>query len=208
MYSVLIDGERCELEGHAPESLKDLLNYLITSLSEKHRAIVHLSIDGLVVEDFDEPGLQGLSLERIQTIEIDTENPRTLSIQILYEVAKYLARIADQMPVIAEMIQSRDEKGAFERLQEVLGTWIEINRGLSNAAVALGVNFNELILKGKSMSSVHEGVRALLDSAAVSLEQANYLELSDNLEYDLAPKLRELQECVYQMITVAEKKPN
>ncbi|HNT33819.1 MAG TPA: hypothetical protein PKH07_02355 [bacterium] len=208
MYKVLVDGEHWDHQSSVVADLKGLLVHLTESISAKHRAIVRMAVDGLELEGLDDMRLEGLSLDSVQTIEVNTENPRTLSIQILYEVAKYLARIADEMPVVAEMIQSRDEKGAFERLQEVLGTWIEINRGLSNAAVALGINFDEMVIKGRSMSSVHKDVRTSLDAAAQSLEQASYLELSDNLEYELAPKLRHLQECVYQMITIAEKRLN
>jgi len=58
------------------------------------------------------------------------------------------------------------------------------------------------------VSGLQDEIRECLDTSVRFLEQGNYVELSDMLEYELAPKLLEMQEGVYRMINVAERKLN
>ena len=203
---ILIDNEPLEFTYERVSSLAQLLSVLSKEVNNNHRIILEIKVDGQVLDGMEDPRIGKMNLSDVAKLEISTENPRVLSIHILYECAKHIGKISHGLESVAEEIQSRREQQAFDRLQEALGAWIEINEGISNAATVLGIDFDEFLLKGDPLKTVQQDIQKSLNEAAQTLQEENYLEFSDILEFDLAPKLQNIQEGLYRIITVSEKK--
>ena len=173
---------------------------------DRHRVITGIVVDGQNYQALDSQELAGLDPGAIGNLEVGTENPRSLSISILYDTARYLPRLSRGFEQVAELVQRREETPAMDLLQECLSTWMELTTGMRGAMITLGLDLEEITLGENNLANVYEDILELLAEVSEVMEDGDLLDLSDLLEYEVAPRLLEVQEGIYHMINLAERK--
>ncbi len=173
---------------------------------EKHRVITGVVVDGKNYQGLDSQELAGRDPAQIARLEVGTENPRTLSITILYDTARYMPRLSNGFERTADLIQRREEQQAMELLQECLSTWMELTQGMKGSMITLGLDLEEVELGETNLGVIYEEILDLLGEVNEAMEEGDLLDLSDLLEYEVSPRLLQVEEGLYRMINVAERK--
>jgi hypothetical protein len=204
IMKIHFDGKPVEVG--AFKAFEEYAQALEDLAQERYRVITEIKADGRTYQALDSKELTALNPKEISLLEIGTENPRSLSISILYDTARYMPRLSSAFERIAEKIQRHDETSAMEVLQECTSTWLELNSGLNGARTTLGLDFEEIMLGENSLAEIYNEVLDLLGEIQEVLEDNEMLELSDLLEYELAPRMLKMEEGIYQLINVAERK--
>ena len=204
---------RLTVDGHIKEAgtgktLVELLEEITKEVKKDRRIIIKIVINEREIPGAIGKDLLQKSIDEIEKLDIETAEPRKLSIDILYESARIMPKLAEGLGKISENIQAHEENKAMTLLHDCLQSWIEINQGIKGASIALGLDFKEILVEDTNLDAIQDEMQSLLDTASDALKREDYLEFSDVLEYEMAPKLRLIEGGLYKMIKEAEKELN
>ncbi|MBE7557540.1 hypothetical protein HS125_00760 [bacterium] len=201
---ILFDNQAVDLGPFA--TFPEYAEALERRAQERRRVITGVVVDGRNYHGLDSRELAGRDPAQVARLEISTENPRKLGITILYDTARYMPRLANGFSRVAEQIQRREEQSAMELLQECLSTWMELTQGMKGSMITLGLDLEEVELGETNLGVIYEEILDLLSDVTDAMEEGDYLDLSDLLEYEVAPRLLSVEEGLYRMINLAERK--
>ena len=203
---LIVDGQ--EKESQSGKTLVQVLEESTKEAKSRNRIIINIKIDRKEIPGAIGKDLLQKSVDEIEVLELGTAEPRKLSIEILYESARIMPRLADGLNQIAENIQAHEENKALTLLHDCLQSWIEINQGIKGASIALGLDFKDISIEETNLEKVQMEIQDFLDTASNALKKEDYLEFSDLLEYEISPRLRQVERGLYEMIKEAEKELN
>lgn len=201
---ILFDNEMVVLGPFS--TFPEYVEALESLAQSRHRVITGVVVDGRNYQTLDCQELCDRDPAQIVRLEVGTENPRTLSITILYDTARYMPRLSSGLEKVADLLQRREEPQALELLQECLSTWMELTQGMRGSMITLGLDPEEVELGESNLGLVYEEILDFLSDVTEAMEDGDYGELSDLLEYEVAPRLLAVEEGIYRMIHLAERK--
>ncbi len=204
---IIIDGEEREFELEQENNLSDIIKNIYMTVTKSKKAIAEIQLNGALFTG-NESIAEKIPISEINTLNITTCSPRDLAIAILYESARHMPRLADGISAVSTFLQARDLDKAMSMLQQCAGAWMDINAALSTVEQATGIDSNIVMVKDKSMAILHSEILHLLRHSLEALEKDDIVHLSDLFEYELAPKIKEEEEAIYEMISIAERQLN
>lgn len=204
---VRVDGEK---HGDAAsDNGKGTVAEAVARISEEtarqHRLVTRVKVDGQEYAIPDDPALTQIPASQVAVLELFTEPSRKVAIRVLYEAARHIPRVGEGLVRVSEQIQAREVPDAMRLFTECLTTWEDLNQGIQNAAMTVGVTYAEVEVDGRNGETIAAELVGVLGQAVEVMEQEDYHELADLLEHEAEPKLREVQEVVYKMINLAEQ---
>lgn len=204
---LFVDGQEKDILENENASLRDVVERIAKQLmEEENRVVAELLVDGMQMGNWDDPEFVKLTVGGVSELRINTDNPRNQSIKILYEIASYMPEINKNLIGVSEKIQSRQEEEGLQHLAIVMENWVELQTGMENAVNFLGIDFNDVQVGNSTFEMLRQGIVEHLDSINELFADRRLLEISDVLEYELAPRVEGMEEGIYQIIKIAEKK--
>ncbi|MDX9755439.1 MAG: hypothetical protein RBU29_15855, partial [bacterium] len=200
-----LDGQAIDVVEESDSSLSLVIERISHMLKERFRVVSELEVDGVAVGDWSDPAFQAQTVGQTQEIRIRSEEPRKLAVKVLYEIATYMPKIQDALIKTSEKIQSRKEEEGMRLLEQVTSTWAELLHGLQSAILVTGIDLQAIQVKEKTFLDINNEIHQFLEEISRFVQDQQYLELSDILEYELAPRLPELEEGIYQIIKSVEQ---
>lgn len=204
---ILVDGKGFILNPPLQEGerISETLRRVSEEAFREHRLITSVTLDGKSVPAPDDPSLDKRRTADVKRIEITTEPSRKVAIRVLYDSGRHIPEICESLIRVAERIQSRDIEEGMSLLTDCLTAWSEVNQGLESACATVGVAYSDVNLKDrKGVDIADDLVRALSQIEKLMINR-DYIALADHLEFETEPRLREIQELVYQIINIAER---
>lgn len=211
-----LDEEALEVIEPAETPLRTVLERLSQDLHGKGRVICEVVVDGHYEGDWEREEFANRPVGELGSVRLKSEQPRRLAVRTLYDIVGYMPKVKDALVSVSAKLQSRQEEEALQLLADVSTTWLELTRGFQRAAQVVGIELGEINVvpadaegdSPKSAESIQNDIQDMLEQAADHLDTQNFLELSDLLEYELAPLIPHLEESIYMVIREAERKLN
>lgn len=205
---LVIDDQPAEATESPEAPLRDVVERISNELREHNRVISEIYLDGEAIVGYDDPKLSQVSVGQCQHLRLISREPRRLAIEVLREIVKYMPRIQSALVQASSQIQARQEEEGLQTLQQITQTWSELLAGLQNAMQVTGIELQQIYVGEKTFAAINEEVHTYLDEVSQLVEEGQLLELSDILEYELAPRLPLIEEAIYHVIREAERPPS
>jgi hypothetical protein len=205
---LFLDDQPIPVPESEDATIRDVILRVSDDLKETNRVVSEVIVDEVQCGDWEREPFGQRRIQEIGSLRLGSEEPRRLAVKVLYDIAKYMPRIRDNLVETSSLLQSRREEDALALLQEVMQTWSELYQGLKGSATVLGISQSSIQVGETTSEAIHEEILRLIEDASTHLEQQRFLELSDLLEYELAPKIPLVEESIYVMIREAERQPH
>ncbi|MFH1743393.1 MAG: hypothetical protein ABIH23_30680 [bacterium] len=186
-------------------TIYEVISRVSEDLRKQNRVISEVFVDDVACGDWGKDPFAQRRIQEVNSLRLKSEEPRSLAIKVLYDIAKYMTPLQEGLVEISSLLQSRREDEAFGKLHTLMETWSELYQGLKGATTVIGINQAEIHVGQNTAESIHKQVLQLLEDATNHLEEQRLLELSDLLEYELAPKMPMVEEAIYLMIRQAKR---
>lgn len=169
------------------------------------RLLVTIRVDGVTTQDTEDPALAAARVESVENLELISEPVGKVAIRVLYEAARQIPDLCTALTQIAEKIQSRRVPEAMNLLADCVSTWEELHKGILHASATVGVTFAEVVVEGRTGEDIAGDLLKVIEEASGMLVAEEYNDLADLLSYEAEPRLRDMQEAVYKVISTAEQ---
>lgn len=205
---LILDNQPVELRESEDASLRRIIERVSEELKERNRVISEIYVDGKMMGGWDDPNMKDLTVGECEHMRLISEAPRKLAHKVLYDIAGFMPNIQNALIETSEKIQSRQEEEGMKLLEEVSSTWAELYTGLQNAITVTGLDYSSVRIENKSFLEINDEIHQYLNQVSDLVSEQQFLELSDILEYEIAPRIPMIQEGIYRLIKELEKKPN
>lgn len=203
-----LDNQPKDVIEQETDTLRDVIERISEELKHQNRVISEIYIDGKQVGGWDDPEVAEMKTGVCNHLRIMSEEPRKLAHNVLYDIAEYMPKLQEALVETSSKIQSRQEQEGLHLLEQVTATWAELLQGLQSAIIVTGINLDEVVVNGKKFTDINQEIHGFLEQASDMVQAQQNLELSDILEYEIAPRMPLVEESIHQMIKSVEKKPH
>ncbi len=205
---LILDNQTKEVTENDTDTLRDVIERLSEELKHQNRVISEIYIDGKQIGGWDDPEVANMQIGSCNHLRIMSEEPRKLAHNVLYDIAEYMPKLQEALVETSRKIQSRQEQEGLMLLEQVTATWAELLQGLQSAIIVTGIDLDHISVNGKPFADINEEIHGFLDEASNLVQTQQNLELSDILEYEIAPRMPLVEEAIHQMIKAVEQKPH
>ena len=188
--------------------LSDVIERISKEVQTRNRVISEIYVNGRMMGGWDDPTIEKHKVGDCEDLRLVSEEPRKLAHKVLYDIAGYMKRIQESLVETSSKIQSRNEQEGMRLLENVTTTWAELYLGLQNAVTVTGLDLHEIMVDNRSFLEINEEMHQYLDEISDLVQEQRFLELSDILEYEIAPRIPLIREGIYKLIKELEKKPH
>ena len=202
---LLLDDEPVSVTENEDATIRDVIIRVSDELKDRNRVVAEVFVDEVQCGDWEREPFAQRKIQEVTSLRLKSEEPRHLAIKVLYDIATYMTRLQNALVETSSLLQSRREEDAFSLLQEVMQTWFELYQGLRGSSTVLGISQSDIRVGENTAEEIHQSIVQHLEDASSFLEEQRLLELSDLLEYELAPKMPQVEEAIYVMIREAER---
>ncbi|MGA2581925.1 MAG: hypothetical protein ABSG31_01505 [Tepidisphaeraceae bacterium] len=198
---VMVDHEPMRAEELGLRTVGQVLSHL----QRANRLVVHVLIDG------QEPDMQRLgdvrkSAVKDHTVYIETTDPRQMALQVLSEVESQLAEAERLKSEAAGMLRKNQNVRAMERLSGCFTTWQNAQQSLLGTAQLLKIDLNTIDVDGRPLTELVANFTKQLKEIKSSLENRDFVTLTDLLIYDTADTTRQWRAAITAMRGHVEKR--
>lgn len=205
---LVLDDQPIDIIENGDATLRDVVERISLDLKESQRVISEIVLDGRHIGGWDDPELAQMTVKQCQDLRLISEEPRNLAHKVLHEIATYMPRIKEALIETSSKIQSGAEQDGMQLLEQITATWAELYQGFQSAILVTGLDLNMVTVEGRTFIAINEEIHKFLDDVTVMVQENRMLELSDVLEYEIAPRIPLVEEGIYRVIKEMEKKPN
>ena len=176
---VTVDHEPLAAEALGFTTVGEVLSHL----RRDNRLITNLLIDG------QEPDLERIGTVRKSpldghTVFIETAEPREMALEVIEAVGTQLQEADRLKGDAAELLQRNQPVKAMEKLSGCFTTWQTAQESIRKISQLLKVNLDDVRVAGRSLSALMHDFAAQLREIKGSLEQRDFVTLSDILTYE------------------------
>ena len=200
---VLVDGEVFAPQLNSASVVRDVTDQLRERLTDEKRLVVGILCDGeelagaVLEKKLDEP------LSRFDRLEVRTALVSDLASELLIQTTEMLDQARQVQSEVVELLSQGSTTRAMELLSDCFGVWKNAQECLQHAAVALGLELDDVRFEEATVAEFMSEVAAALRTVRESLEARDYVMLSDVLAYELDPlteRWQRLNEAVLEQI--------
>jgi hypothetical protein len=172
---------------HSPLRAEELglctIGQVLSHLQRARRVVVHVLIDGL------EPDLKRMADVRKSPLNghhvfIETADPREMALDVLRQVESQLGEADRVKNEAAKLLQTNQQSKAMEKLSGCFTIWHHAQESISGTAQLLKVNLDQISVQGRPLTDLIAQFREQLKQIRSSLENRDFVTLSDVLIYE------------------------
>lgn len=211
---ILIDGEEVKFDEQAT-SFTELLAQVSRVCRDRQRVITQMEADNRRIFGGAELP-SGLPFEKLTVLEVTTGPTREVATGVLRGCAEHMARLSEGFALTATKLREGATQEGLNHLVDAITLWLELASGTDSAMQIVGLDWASIGIhpangeEGETLSAevIVAELNALLEEVQRTIEDQDYLELVDILEYDLPPMLKGYQEALFLMVDIASKPVN
>jgi len=164
------------------------------------RAVMSVRVDGApVAPDALAETLRNKSAEDVDTLEITTEDIKSLVDNALSELEQVLPDLPQVCRRLAEIFQSEDPDSGYDPFHQLAAIWKTVKERQIQVASALDIDLNSAVVDGKPIAEHHAELNTLLAEAAEGIQKGDCVTLGDLLEHEL-PSRAEMEARIVGML--------
>lgn len=205
---LVVDEQTVEVIEAEDAALRLIIERISDELKEKNRVISEIYLDGKAIGGWDDPQLTQIHVGQCNHLRLISQEPRKLAQDVLREIAQYMPRIQQALIETSSKIQSRQEEEGMQLLEQVTSTWAELYQGLQSALTVTGVDVEHIRIQERTFLELNNEIQQFLEEVMDLVQDNRLLELSDILEYEIAPRMPVVEEGIYRIIREADRKPH
>jgi len=153
------------------------------------RAVMSVRVDGAhVTPEALAQTLRNKSAEDVDTLEITTEDIKSLVDNALSELEQVLPDLPQVCRRLAEIFQSEDPDSGYDPFHQLAAIWKTVKERQIQVASALDIDLNSAVVDGKPVAEHHTELNTLLAEAAEGIQKGDCVTLGDLLEHELPPR--------------------
>ncbi|OQY06618.1 MAG: hypothetical protein B6I28_06190 [Fusobacteriia bacterium 4572_132] len=196
---IYIDEEQLGFELGKKDTLNSIIKTIKEYLWEQKKAVIEIRINDENIDD-----IKSLNLSEIKRINFETRKTEVLLLESLQEVNIYIDKLKLGIESILNYLSNNNEKEAMELIIQAINGLEWIYDILDSVEKLAAVKYNE-----KSFGDVFLKYENILSEILDSLENKDFIMLSDLLEFEIGDIMDEIKEKlpeVYDFILTEEKK--
>jgi len=204
---IIIDGYEDLVIADEGETLGELLCQLEEWIRNNERVIVQVKLEGKPLSEEDKKNLFDKKVSEFEILELSTTNLWQWAFGSLEEIKVYLPEIARKMEKVSFLIRRGDHKKAFFLLEKYMGLWEKVNEVLAKIERIFALDYTKIFLEEDTSCRMEEIVQ-FLKQAKRAINDEDFLNLADILEYELASQIREEKKLVEKIINILKHQMN
>jgi hypothetical protein len=182
---IYVDDNPYAVSGLADKTLRQIAMEIRQDLAVKKRMLVAVYTDGLLVPS-DE-------LEQV------------LAREVLRQSRELAAEAAPLCQQAGELLSGGQTARAMELLGNCIGVWNQVQESLIKSAGLVGLDLANLQVEGKRVNDLMDEFAGQLRQVKDALENRDYVQLSDILQYELPDVAPRWQALLDQLIEQIDK---
>ena len=158
---------------------------VLAHLQKDNRLVVHVLIDG---EEPDLARLPALKQRPLKghTIYIETAEPKKMALEVLEEVENQLGEADRLKNEAADLLERNQQPKALEKLSGCFSTWQHAQESVLKTAQLLRIDLAKVQVEGRPLREQLEEFTGTLKQIRTSLENRDFVALTDILRYETA----------------------
>lgn len=183
---VTVDSQPLPTEQLGFLTVGDVLAYL----QDKNRLVTNVLIDGQSPDFGRIPALRGSPLAG-HSVFIETSAPREIALEVLTELERQMdiAEVS-RSEAIAHLSRNEPNK-ALQKLSGCFTTWQTGQESVQKVAQLLRIDLDKIRNDHQTLSHTLDAFAGQLRTIRQSLEDRDYVTLSDTLEYEVTDSIRQ-----------------
>jgi len=165
-------------------------------------------LEGKILSGKEKENLFKKKINEFKVLELFTVNSWEWAINSLKEIEENLPEITINIKRVSTFIQRGDYKKAFSLLESCLNAWDWTGRTLEKIGKILALDYTQISFKRESLTDKIKEFLKPLKEANEALKNEDFLTLSDILEYEISPHIKEEQEIIKQITKVIKQRMN
>ncbi|HUW60123.1 MAG TPA: hypothetical protein VMZ06_03875 [Candidatus Bathyarchaeia archaeon] len=164
------------------------------------RAVMSVRVNGAhVAPDALVETLRSKTAADVATLEITTEDIKSLVDNALTELEQVLPDLPQVCRRLAEVFQSEDPDSGYDPFHQLAAIWKTVKERQIQVASALDIDLNSAVVDGKPIAEHHAELNTLLAEAAEGIQKGDCVTLGDLLEHEL-PHRAEMEARIVGML--------
>ncbi len=203
---VYVDDNPYAVSDLPAKTLRQIAQEIRQNLPAQKRILVAIYTDGQLVP----PGELDVALDspstKYERVDFQTAEPQILAREVLKQARALVAEVAPVCEQAGEMLSSGQTGRAMEMLGSCFAVWNQVQESMSRSVDLLGLDLSKLQIEGKKADELLSQFADQLRHVKEALENRDYVQLSDILQYelqDVAPRWQGLLDQLVQQIDKA-----
>lgn len=200
---IYVDDNPYAVSGLAGKTLRQIAMDIRQDLAGKKRMLVAIYTDGRLVPSDELEAVLDSPAGRYEKVDFQSAVPQTLAREVLRHAREMVAEAAPLCQQAGELLSGGQTARAMELLGNCIGVWNQVQESLVKSAGLLGLDLARLQVEGGNVNDLMEDFAAQLRQVKEALENRDYVQLSDILQYelpDVAPRWQTLLDQVVEHI--------
>lgn len=200
---IYLDDNPFAVSDLAAKTLRQVAQEIRQDLAPRKRMLVAIFADGKLVPPGDLDAVLDSRTDRFERVDFQSAVPQTLAREVLTQARELVAEATPICQQAGEMLSAGQTARAMELLGNCFGVWSQVQESMSRSVDLLGLDLSNLQIDGKSADQLLVEFADQLRTVKEALENRDYVQLSDILQYelqDVAPRWQSLLDHVVARI--------
>lgn len=180
---IFIDGMKVDANIENTDNLDAIIREVENFIKDTGKIIISINIDGKPLENIEIETIKG-----IKKIEFKTQIPQILLLESFQEMNNYIYKLKDGISNIVNLLASEQEQEAFNMIVQLTNGLEWINNVFASVKEISNIDFEEV-----EFDEMIESFQNILESIVDSIEDKDYVLLSDILEYELSEIIEKIE---------------
>jgi hypothetical protein len=203
---IYVDDNPYAVSGLADKTLRQIAMEIRQDLAVKKRMLVAVYTDGLLVPSDELETVLDRPAQGYQKVDFQSAVPQVLAREVLRQSRELAAEAAPLCQQAGELLSGGQTARAMELLGNCIGVWNQVQESLIKSAGLVGLDLANLQVEGKKVNDLMDEFAGQLRQVKDALENRDYVQLSDILQYelpDVAPRWKALLDQLIEQIDKA-----
>jgi hypothetical protein len=203
---LLIDGEQMKSSIEDEKSLENALGTIKDITGCTNRIIKSIEVDGVVLSAQTEKQLLKKKMSAIKKLQVETDTPLKLAINILVSADDYLLKSEVQINKFVAALQSGGAADEYDSFSENLKGWATVMQLLGIVRDDMQLDLNNIKVKGHAVPQIVADLEKTLVQVKKALQTKDMVFLQDLLRYELITNAGKLRLVLKAVLECARKK--
>jgi hypothetical protein len=202
---VYVDDNPFAVANLEAKSLRQVAQEIRQDLTPRKRMLVAIYTNGELVPAADIDSVLDATAARYERIDFQTAVPQVLAREVLQQARELVAEATPICQQAGEMLSAGQTARAMELLGNCFGVWSQVQESMSRSVDLLGLDLSRMQVEGKKVDQMLSEFAEQLRTVKDALENRDYVQLSDILQYELQDATPRWQSLLDQVVAQIDK---
>ncbi len=182
---IYVDDNPFAVSDLAGKSLRQVAQEIRQDLTPRKRMLVAIYADGQLVPSGELENVLDAPAGKFERVDFQSAVPQTLAREVLLQARELVAEATPICQQAGEMLSAGQTARAMELLGNCFGVWNQVQESMSRSVELLGLDLSAMQVDGRRADEQLMEFVNQLRQVKDALENRDYVQLSDILQYEL-----------------------